>query len=229
MAQRNAALAHAAPRRVLERLADPEPAADDADPIARAVGHERERIRNWLHDTTLQTLEYIAAGGYGQDANAAELMNVASRGAAELRSSIERLGEEDGEDLVSALRAVISDSRLFASHSIDLVEGHTDGSVLHADGAAIAEAVREALTNVRKHANARRVIVFCEEDRGRVLVTVKDDGAGFEPRRLDRKLGIRHSIVERMTARGGQALVESRPGEGTLVTLTLGTYLGLGA
>ena len=224
MAQRSAAL-KAVPSSVTEPAAD----AASADAVAQAVAQERERIRNWLHDTTLQTLEYIASGGYSQDANGTELMNVASRGAAELRSSIERLGEEYGDDLVSALRGVVSDAQLFAAHSIDLVVGHTDASVAHADGVAVADAVREALTNARKHAGARRVVVFCEEDRGRALVTVKDDGAGFEPRSLDRQLGIRHSIVERMSARDGKALVESRPGEGTLVTLTLGTYLGLGA
>ena len=224
MAQRSAAL-KAVPSSVTEPAAD----AASADAVAQAVAQERERIRNWLHDTTLQTLEYVAGGGYSQDANAAELMQVASRGAQELRSSIERLGEEQGDDLVSGLRAVVSDAQLFASHSIDLVAAHTDASVSSADGAAVVDAVREALTNARKHACAGRVVVFCEEDRGRALVTVKDDGVGFEPRCLDKQLGIRHSIVERMSARGGRALVESRPGEGTLVTLTLGTYLGLGA
>ena len=219
MAQRSAAL-----KAVAHSGTEPTTSA-----VAQAVAQERERIRNWLHDTTLQTLEYVAGGGYGQDANASELMQVAARGAQELRSSIERLGEEPGDDLVAGLRAVVSDAQLFASHSIDMVAAHTDASVSSADGAAVVDAVREALTNARKHACAKRVIVFCEEDRGRALVTVKDDGAGFEPNRLDKQLGIRHSIVERMSARGGRALVESRPGEGTLVTLTLGTYLGLGA
>ncbi|MBA2580006.1 MAG: ATP-binding protein [Thermoleophilaceae bacterium] len=223
MAQRSAAL-RAVPRSVTEPIP-----ADASAEVAEAVAQERERIRNWLHDTTLQTLEYVAGGGYSQDANAIELMQVAARGAHELRSSIERLGEEQGDDLVSGLRAVVSDAQLFASHSIDLVAAHTDASVSSSDGAAVVDAVREALTNARKHAGAGRVVVFCEEDRGRALVTVKDDGVGFEPHRLDKQLGIRHSIVERMSARGGRALVESRPGEGTLVTLTLGTYLGLGA
>ena len=223
MAQRSAAL-EAVPHSVMEPIPASTPAA-----VAEAIAAERERIRNWLHDTTLQTLEYVAGGGYSQDANAAELMQVAARGAHELRSSIERLGEEQGDDLVSGLRTVVSDAQLFASHSIDLVAAHTDASISSSDGAAVVDAVREALTNARKHACARRVVVFCEEDRGRALVTVKDDGVGFEPRRLDKQHGIRYSIVERMSARGGRALVESRPGEGTLVTLTLGTYLGLGA
>ena len=207
------------------------PSRDDeiTDALVRAVAQERERMRNWLHDTTLQTLEYVAGGGYGENADALELMQVARRGADELRSSIERLGEEPGDDLVGALRRVISDAQLFAAHSIELVIGHTDASVSHANGAAVAHAVREALTNARKHADASHVVVYCEEDHGRAFVTVKDDGAGFEPDRLDRQLGIRHSIVERMSDRGGKALIESAPGEGTLVTLTLGTYLGLGA
>lgn len=231
MVPRRAALAPvaapAAPGQAADGVSVAAESSDDL--VARAVALERERVRNWLHDTTLQTLEYIAGGGYGEHADPSELMKVAARGATELRSSIERLGEEQGLDLSAALARVVADARLFASHGIELVVGSTDATVGRSDAAAIAEAVREALTNVRKHAGARRAIVYCEEDRGRALVTVKDDGAGFEPKRLDRKLGVRHSIVERMTARGGKALVESRPGEGTLVTLTIGTYLGLGA
>ncbi len=40
---------------------------------------------------------------------------------------------------------------------------------------------QEALTNIRLHAGATRVVVRLEESRGGLLVTIGDDGAGFDP------------------------------------------------
>lgn len=51
-------------------------------------------------------------------------------------------------------------------------------------------------------------------------VTVRDAGAGFDPARVDPvRLGLRRSIVERITEWGGRASIRSAPGEGTVVSL----------
>ncbi|MGP7998610.1 MAG: ATP-binding protein [Streptosporangiaceae bacterium] len=53
-----------------------------------------------------------------------------------------------------------------------------------------------------------------------VEVTVRDEGAGFDPARLGpARLGVRRSITERITDCGGSAAVRSAPGAGTLVRL----------
>ena len=44
---------------------------------------------------------------------------------------------------------------------------------------------QEALTNIRLHAAATRVVVRLEESRGGLLVTIGDDGAGFDPDRVE--------------------------------------------
>ena len=77
----------------------------------------------------------------------------------------------------------------------------------------------EAVTNVGKHANASRVTVFAEHGDGEVLVTVRDDGAGFDPTRATTGRGVSDSIVARMTDAGGRAEVVSAPGRGTEVRL----------
>ena len=64
--------------------------------VADAVDAERARTRAWLHDTLLQQLEFIAAGGYADVADAAELMRVAAGAATELRTYVEDSGR-DGE------------------------------------------------------------------------------------------------------------------------------------
>lgn len=81
--------------------------------------------------------------------------------------------------------------------------------------------VQEAITNISKHARARHVRLTLSARDGRVEVTVRDDGAGFNtampPRSSYGLVGMRF----RVEAAGGTLAVTSAPGEGTLLTLTL--------
>ncbi|MFW2512526.1 sensor histidine kinase [Demequina sp. SO4-13] len=88
--------------------------------------------------------------------------------------------------------------------------------------AALAEALAEALRNASRHAGdgaTTRANAVLDDDA--VVVTVEDDGDGFDPRSVAAsRLGIRVSIEDRMAAiEGGAASVSSRPGRGTWVTL----------
>jgi Histidine kinase-, DNA gyrase B-, and HSP90-like ATPase len=94
--------------------------------------------------------------------------------------------------------------------------------------AAVAHAVREALANVASHAGTSEAWVEVDLARlgaqadgpGAVEVTVRDDGAGFDPACVDpARLGLRRSIIERIADWGGHASIRSAPGEGTVVSL----------
>jgi len=81
----------------------------------------------------------------------------------------------------------------------------------------------EALTNVRKHARARHVAVTIETRSGGVLVTVEDDGVGFdvasgEQVREDGHVGL-STIRERCRMSGGWCRIESAYGMGTSVSV----------
>ncbi len=82
--------------------------------------------------------------------------------------------------------------------------------------------IRELLINVVKHANARTVDVEVRSEGPDVVMTLTDDGDGFEPDALDLE---RHqgfglfSIRERLTYLGGTLELRSKPGWGTRVTL----------
>ena len=183
--------------------------------VAQALDAERARVRAWLHDTLLQQLEYIAAGGYADDVDPRELMRVAAGAATELRAYVE--GTPAGEDtLVERLRRIIEDEQAVAPYEIRLVFGEVDGTV---DGTELADAAREAITNARKHARASQVVVSCHVTAGAGTVVVTDDGIGFDPVRTARGTGLRESIVGRMERAGGTAVIESRPGDGTRITL----------
>ena len=201
--------------------------ADAAE--ASEIQRERERILGSLHDTVLQSLEYIAAGGYGSEPDVEALRSVAARAADDLRACLEGLHGAGDEScgLVDGLREVVAEATELTPCKIDFVEGPNDGSVEGADAAALTLAVREALTNVRKHARASRVVVYCESETGEAIVTVRDDGVGMGHARVGDGLGLRHSIIRRLADRSGSASFQSAPGAGTVVTLRIGSGEGV--
>jgi signal transduction histidine kinase len=88
---------------------------------------------------------------------------------------------------------------------------------------------QEALTNVAKHAKARRAWVTLQISQEQVRLQVGDDGTGFftthpaDP--IGDHLGLNHfglaSMRQQLEMAGGSWQVHSRPGQGTTVTATL--------
>jgi len=81
--------------------------------------------------------------------------------------------------------------------------------------------VQEALTNISKHAKARQVWVTMGNREGQVEVSVRDDGAGFDPKaRTSSAYGL-VGMRFRVEAEGGTLAVESKPRQGTLIQVRL--------
>jgi signal transduction histidine kinase len=92
-----------------------------------------------------------------------------------------------------------------------------------AQASALFRILQESLTNVARHAQANRVRVALAHDGGRLKLTVQDNGKG-----LDEGAGAGRAgsfgllgIRERAIMLGGQASFSSRPGEGTLVDVSI--------
>ena len=77
---------------------------------------------------------------------------------------------------------------------------------------------KEALTNARKHADARRLEVDIGFASGRLQWWVKDDGQGFDPNGESRGNGL-GNLRDRAGSIGAELAVESRPGKGTRIGL----------
>jgi anti-sigma regulatory factor (Ser/Thr protein kinase) len=191
------------------------------NPLTHAREQECELVRGHLHDTALQILEFIAGDGFGTGLSAAKIARLAGGAARDLRRWIETIGEPTTAELLPELEHVANEARSLDS-SVQLVVGDIGGSPTAEQVTAIVGAVREAVTNARKHANATNVVVRVETSSdGETAVTVTDDGVGIDPELVANGsgLGVKGSIVGRMKRVGGTASLEDAPGGGTLVTL----------
>jgi signal transduction histidine kinase len=101
------------------------------------------------------------------------------------------------------------------------VEGNLD-DLTDSQKIVVFRVVQEALSNVRKHSGAANVAVALRSQRTFLEVTVRDDGCGFDRRHTagrDR-LGLA-GVSERVRLLGGAVEIDSRPGAGTAVRVTL--------
>jgi signal transduction histidine kinase len=92
----------------------------------------------------------------------------------------------------------------------------------------LLRAAQEALTNVRKHAQASRAVLTLSYMEDRVALDVRDDGVGFDPDGAYAVLGEGgatgfglKAMRERAERSGGALLVESEPGRGTTLVVEL--------
>lgn len=86
---------------------------------------------------------------------------------------------------------------------------------------ALFRICQEALTNIRKHSGARHATIELIEEEEVVRLTVRDDGAGFDPAAVQgRPFGLQ-GIRERTRLLGGQANIASAPGAGTTIAVVL--------
>jgi hypothetical protein len=179
-----------------------------------ATTKERDHWHRQLHNRALQTLEGIAKNQQAPEG----VRNDARRDASWLRALVMRDVAGHGLGLVDALSELVED---FAGQglNVELVIAEVRDSPTPAVVAAIEVAANEALCNVAKHAQANRVVMRALAREGRVEVSVRDHGVGFDPEAATAGFGIAKSIRWPMTEVGGAAEVWSLPGEGTLVTL----------
>jgi signal transduction histidine kinase len=187
-----------------------------------ACAEEREWVRGHLHDTALQILEFIAGDGFGTGLSAPKIAHLAGGAAHDLHRWADFAGSPAAEpELLPELELIAAQARSLDPR-VELVVGEIGAPPASDQVEALTGAVREAVTNARKHASATRVVVRVDRDRqGRTTVTVTDDGVGIDRERAENGtgLGVKWSIFGRMRRVGGYACLENAPGGGTVVTL----------
>ena len=197
---------------------------------------ERNRLAREIHDTLAQNL---TATGLQIESAEALLESDADpdrvRAALERALSLNQANLEEARRSVLDLRAAPLEDRSLPDALKDLVDRwetetgvatkfrSVNGSRPLPPGveAAVYRVGQEALNNVARHAGAGRVTVRLVATPERVSLLVEDDGRGFDPSRVAED---RHGIVgmrERAGSVSGNLRVESLPGGGTRVELSV--------
>jgi signal transduction histidine kinase len=125
--------------------------------------------------------------------------------------------------LKAALTALVNDFAVRAGLDVTIKTEAVDGGdrLPAAVELALYRIVQEALTNVGRHAEARRVDVGLNVTPDHASVTVIDDGRGFDRQHLTRRtLGLL-GMQERATTLGGTVDVQSAPGAGTRIVVNI--------
>ncbi len=129
-------------------------------------------------------------------------------------------------DLVAALRWLIR--WMFDKHAlaIDLVVHRTIPTLDQQALLVLFQAIRELSFNVAKHAGVSKASVEVNLLDGRIELTIKDEGKGFDPNLLHGGSGKPKgfgllSIIERLTYIGGEIGIDSAPGRGSRFRLTV--------
>ena len=183
---------------------------------ARVRSQERADVAAHLHDSVLQTLALIQK--HADDGRA--VTRLARAQERDLRSWLYADPAPAATSTASALREAAAEVE--DAHGVP-VEVVTVGDVPFDEAVRpVVLAAREAMVNAAKHSGAEKIDVYLETTHGQVEVFVRDRGRGFDPADVaEDRLGVRHSIVDRLDRHGGQARVRSAPGDGTEVRLTM--------
>lgn len=189
---------------------------------------ERSRVSRELHDGISQLLVSIK---FQFELAAHQLEAGASGGLDSLHQATERLGGAIGEirrishdlrpsllDTLGLPAAIGQLAREFEQRcDLAVIYRHrlTDAALPDASAVALFRIVQEALTNIERHARAGTVHIDLEASAQGVQLAVRDDGVGFNPRKIERMpggIGLRN-IRERVEHLGGQFSLSSSAGE----------------
>jgi signal transduction histidine kinase len=190
------------------------------------VAEERARVAREIHDGLAQYLFAISTyasrleDGAPPEEVLPQLKEAAASAQQEARFAVLALSSASGNaPFDAALRRYVE--FLTADGALE-VELEIDGRVSLAPDEQIEvfRIVQEGLANVRKHAGAGRAEVLISQRDGHRLVTVRDDGDGFEQNGHGAGQGLKNIRARSATIEGALD-VRSRPGAGTELVVTL--------
>jgi len=201
-----------------------------------AILEERDRFARDLHDGIIQStygvglsLENVKAAIDPQNQEAVGMINLALKSMAQvitdLRNYIFDLRPQALKDkgLLARLEGLVTELKINTTLDIEAMLDPDINAFLNENQVShIFHITHEALANVVRHAKARKVNLSLTRNSDRVILKIEDDGVGFEPPTL-----VSHghhglaNIQERASLLDAELKIDSEPGQGTCLTLTL--------
>ncbi|MGB7240428.1 MAG: DUF5931 domain-containing protein [Rhodococcus sp. (in: high G+C Gram-positive bacteria)] len=186
-----------------------------------AITEERERLARQVHDGVLQVLALVRRRGSEIGGAAAELAELAGEQEVALRMLVSEQGEASRVDSTQAEVDLRSLLRPRGSTTVSVSAPPNPVLVDRTVAEELSAVVATALSNVALHAgDGARAYVLLEDVDGEIIVSIRDDGLGIAPGRLaaaeaEGRMGVSKSILGRVEAIGGTAVLDTDVGAGT--------------
>jgi PAS domain S-box-containing protein len=204
--------------------------------LMKAQENERQRISLYLHDDVAQNLSTLKIGLESMfddpQTPLPELRQRVAQFSQILQSAISAVRDlaydqrPPSLDQLGLIQAVFQYCESFSEKyglGVDFQSAGMDDLKLDFDTEiSLYRLIQEALTNVRKHAEASRATVKLVAAHPHIILRIEDNGRGFDVkgrllRPLDEKRMGLQSIEERVNILNGKLRIQSRPGEGTKI------------
>jgi two-component system NarL family sensor kinase len=202
-----------------------------------AAAEERNRIARDIHDTIAQSLAAItmqleSADAFLETPNAPRATETVRRALALTRSALDEARRSvmdlrstplAGRGLIAALHSLADElaesTGVHVPVTIEEIGRHE--TLPSSVEIGVYRIVREALTNVARHASATCAVVRIERRGPRLHVQVVDDGIGFDVSRVPPERFGLLGLSERARLLGGELTIGSAPGEGTTLDVDI--------
>jgi signal transduction histidine kinase len=200
----------------------------------------RHKLARELHDGPTQTISAIAMrlnfvrvmlkkeqDASKVEAEVAKIEDLARKTTQEVRTMLFTLRPVvlETQGLGAALEQYADRLRQTEELNIEVDPGTYDSQLDKEAESVVFSVVEEAVGNVKKHANANRVLVRLRVDADTFTVEIQDDGVGFDAEAAQRRREAGHmgllNMQERAELMGGRFTIQSQPGAGTRVRLDI--------
>jgi len=210
----------------LQRLSNPNTALK-----AEIIEGERKRISRELHDSVSQELfaaTMILSSVEGStdlatvQAQTSLSLKILHEAQNEMRALLLHLRpiELDGKSLSLGLTALVNELTAKVSANINYRLDEVQASSVIEDN--LFRMAQEILSNTLRHAQAENIDITLRENAGNILLTIHDDGVGFDPDQVNAENSASYglsNLTERALLLGGVCQISSQPNQGTTVEI----------
>jgi len=195
------------------------------------VLEERQRIGMELHDGVIQALyaigmhlDLMRTVGSTSPGELGDIITDLNTVIEDIRRYIMNLKRDEHKTVHRRFQDIVE--RLHVPRSIDIQMDVPDEQPPFTQSTfeAICQIANEAVSNAVRHADAGHIRIKAQEEQNFFQIIIADDGKGFDPDNhlYQQGLGLQN-IRHRARLYGGQVNIQSAPGSGTVLTITIPT------
>jgi PAS domain S-box-containing protein len=204
--------------------------------MLRTLEAERQRVARELHDDVGQAVATVGVLLHALAQTPGSVAEEVRPALAQTHASIQQITESVarivrdyhpaellGLGLEDTLRSHVVQFTQRHRLALELATTATNGLLDYEQELHLYRIAQEALANVARHAQARRVVVRLKQQSGNLVLTVRDDGIGFTPD--DSRAGGGFGLVtmrERAELMQARLVINSEPRRGTEVRIAVG-------